>query len=168
MLIIICGLPGSGKSSLAKKLKRKLSAVYLGSDVIRKQIFSHPTYTEEEKRQVYMEMLNQTEKLLNGKRNVIVDATFYTRRYRGMMVDTARETGTRHHIIRCTLPEELIMSRLKERQGRGRSLSDADYDVYLKLKGKFEPIEGRHLELDCSLPADEQIAMVMGFIGEKR
>ncbi len=167
MLIIICGLPGSGKSSLAKKLKRKLSAVYLNSDVIRKQIFSPPTYTEEEKRQVYMEMVNQTEKLLNGKRNVIVDATFYTKRYRGMMVEAARDAGTRHYIIRCTLPEELIISRLKER-GKGRSMSDADYDVYLKLKGRFEPIEGRYLELDCSLPATEQMTKVMDFIGEKK
>ncbi len=168
MLIIICGLPGSGKSSLAKKLRRKLSAVCLSSDVIRKQIFSPPRYTEEEKRQVYMEMVNQAEKLLNGRRSVIVDATFYTKRYRGMMIEAAKEAGTSHHIIRCTLPEELIISRLKERQGRRKSMSDAGYEVYLKLKGRFEPIEGEYLELDCSLPADEQITKVMDFIGGKR
>lgn len=167
MLIIICGLPGSGKSSLARKLKSKLPAAYLNSDVVRKQIFKKPQYTEEEKRRVYSDIINQAEKMLREGKNVIVDATFYTRRYRQMMIETARSAGSGHCTILCTLPEDEIRKRLEMRERRGRNPSDANFDIYLKLKERFEPIEGDFLEIDCSLPAKEQVAKAAGYIGER-
>lgn len=38
MKILICGLPGSGKTSLACKLARSLQCVHLNADEIRKEI----------------------------------------------------------------------------------------------------------------------------------
>jgi len=166
MLIIVCGLPGSGKSSLSRSLKKVFSAVYLNSDVIRKQIFSSPAYTEDEKRRVYFEMANQAEKILAG-RNVIVDATFYKKRYREIMKEAARDAGTRYIIIECTLPEDVIRSRLAKRMEFRKGVSDAGYDVYLEMKGNFDPIDERHLTVDCSLPMEERVKIIRKFLGEK-
>lgn len=166
MLIIVCGLPGSGKSSLSMKLKSVFSAVYLNSDVIRKQIFPSPKYSEDEKKVVYMEMANQAEKLLR-QRNVIVDATFYKKKYRKLMMESAESAGVRHIVIECMLPEAIIRQRLAKRMETRKGVSDAGYDVYLEMKKEFEPIEGRHLELDCSAEMKKRIELVKEFIGEK-
>jgi predicted kinase len=167
MLIIICGLPGSGKSSLARKLRTRLPAAYLNSDIVRKQIFRKPKYTEEEKKMVYDEIVNQAEKLLLRKRKVIVDATFYTKKYRQLMVRTARDAGSPHCIILCSLPEEVAKARLEMREKSGRAVSDANYEIYLRVREKFEPISGDYLEVDCSRPMREQLEKAMKYIGER-
>ena len=168
MLIIVCGLPGSGKSSLSGSLKNKIPAVHLNSDVIRKLIFRTPQYTEEEKRRVYNEMALQAEKLLRSRKNVIVDATFYTKEYRDMFINQAKICNTRYYLIECTLSESMIRNRLKKRMEDGIAVSDADYDIYLKMKDRFEPIEGDHLVVDCSRPRKELMEEIRRFINEKR
>lgn len=165
MLIIVCGLPGTGKSSLSAKLAETYSAVHLNSDVIRKKLFENPSYTEEEKEAVYKEMAGQVGELLAKGSNVILDATFYRHDYRKMMADIAEKAGTKTYRIKCTLPEAEIRKRLAERKIEGKSASDADYDVYQHLKGKFEPLGGLHLEIDTSLDESEAIAEIKEFMG---
>ena len=144
-------------------MKEKLPAVYLNTDIIRKQITSKPQYTEEEKRMVYSEMANRAEKNVNLGKNVVVDATFYSSKYRDMM----RNITPDHYMVLCTLPEKLVRERLKGRERRKTGISDADYDIYLAMKEKFEPIEGDYLEVDCSLPKTKQVELVVGYMGRK-
>jgi predicted kinase len=166
MLIIVCGLPGTGKSSLSARLAEAYSAEHLNSDVIRKELFERPSYTEEEKEAVYKEMARKAEELLGKGSNVILDATFYRHDYRKMMADIAEKAGKRTYRIKCTLPEEEIRGRLAKRKIEGMSASDADYDVYQELKGRFEPLEGLHLEVDTSVGDSEVMEKIKEFIGE--
>ncbi len=53
IIIIICGLPGVGKSTISNDLARLINAVVLSSDKIRKEIFPRPTYTKFERRLIY-------------------------------------------------------------------------------------------------------------------
>jgi uncharacterized protein len=105
--------------------------------------------------------------MLLKKKNVIVDATFYTKKYRQLMVKTARDAGSKYCIILCTLPEEITKSRLDMREKSGRAVSDANYEIYLRVKEKFEPIVGDFLEVDCSTPIKEQVEIAGRYIGEK-
>ncbi len=166
MLIIVCGLPGSGKSSLSKEIMRIVKAEYLNSDIIRKELIPRPEYTEDEKRQVYVEMARKAGELLKQGKNVIADATFFTGEYREMMTERATQAKSPCRIILCSLPETYIRQRIERRKKSGRNPSDADYEVYLQLKKQFEPIQGSHLELDFSLPRSERIRIVKKFIGE--
>ncbi|MBN1170101.1 AAA family ATPase [Candidatus Micrarchaeota archaeon] len=163
MLIIICGLPGTGKSSLSRKLREKIGAVYLNTDIIRKQITKKPDYSEEEKKRVYDEMINLAEKNINERKNVILDATFYSKKLRMVMKNISKD----HYVILCSLPEKLVKERLMGRERRKKGISDADYGIYLELKKRFEPVEGEYLELDCSLPKSKQVEIVLGYIGVK-
>ncbi|MCB0080827.1 MAG: AAA family ATPase, partial [Caldilineaceae bacterium] len=52
-LIAIGGLPGSGKSSVARMVAQELEAVHLNSDRIRRALFATRAYTPEESRAVY-------------------------------------------------------------------------------------------------------------------
>jgi predicted kinase len=163
MLIIVCGLPGSGKTTLARALTRRFSAVHISSDIVRKRMFGMPKYSPEEKAAVYSEMERLARVALSsGKSAVVVDATFHKKEERGRFAELASRSGARAWVILCTLPEEEVRRRLSRRKEGGPS--DADFSVYLKLKEAFEPIEGAHLRLDSALPMKERLRLVEGFV----
>lgn len=161
MLIIVCGLPGSGKSSLSIELSKLFSAVHLNSDVIRKTLFPKPEYTKEEKERVYLEMAREAQNLLNSGKNVVLDATFFQKRFRDMMRELVEKCGGEIYIIWCVLGEHKIKGRLLQRKS---TVSDADYKVYIKLKEEFEPVQGEHLKIDSSLPMEEMVRKAKEFI----
>jgi predicted kinase len=143
MLIIISGLPGTGKTTLAKLVARYYRAVNISSDAIRKKLFVKPEYTKQEKEVVYQEINRLTEEELHKGKNVVVDASFHTGEERKIF-KLAEKTATRVFVILCTVPEEEIKRRL---DGRKKGLSDANFDVYLKMKEEFEPITEKHLQI---------------------
>ena len=57
MVVIVFGLPGSGKSYFASRLAKKLEADYISSDQVRKKLFTRPDYSEEGKKQVYKKLV---------------------------------------------------------------------------------------------------------------
>src|SRR5512136_656112 len=83
------GLPGCGKTTIAKAVKAKLSKKHievkiLQLDEIRKVITPHPKYTEEERDIVYASLAYMAKLLAEAEANVIVDATANRRRYRDL------------------------------------------------------------------------------------
>lgn len=163
MLIIVCGLPGSGKSTLSALIAEEYSALHLNSDSIRKRIFEKPSYTEEEKREVYGEMRRQASEAVAHGRDVVLDATFYKKEFRDMMRGISEDA----FVIRCVLPEEETKRRLDRRQRERASPSDADYRVYKDVKGEFEPLRGPYLEVDYSLGGEEAMRKVRRFLEGK-
>lgn len=164
MLIIVCGLPGSGKTTLARALARKYSAVHLSSDIVRKKIVAAPTYSAEEKRRVYDEFAAHAERLLAKGKDVVADATFYRREQRMRMVRLATAAGTRSYIVLCVLPDRETEERLAGKGPRGKS--DADYGVYTRMKRQFEPVSGSHVHVDTTLPLKEQVRLVAASLEE--
>lgn len=150
MLVLVCGLPATGKSTVARDIAKKLKAVALNTDIIRKQLFRRPTYTSEEKRLVYKTLFLVAEYLLKSDRNVVLDGTFYKRGLRRRVYDISKSTGTRLAVIECRAPDESIKRRMGRRAKRRRGPSDANHEIYKKIKADFEPIKRRHLTLDTS------------------
>lgn len=150
MLILVCGLPATGKSTVARDIAGKLKAVVLNTDIIRKQLFERPTYSNEEKRLVYKVMFLVAEYLLRSDRNVVLDGTFYKRGLRGRVYDISKRTGSRLAVVECKAPDESIKRRTDRRARRKNEPSDADYEIYKKIKTNFEPIKRDHLVLDTS------------------
>ncbi len=164
MLIMVCGLPGTGKSSFSKELAKKIGADYLSSDSIRMQVLDRRTYSKDEKSRIYRLLAEKAGRSLTEGKSVIVDATFYLRDYRELFCSVAENNGTSLEIIECVLDEKELRGRIEKRKGE-KSESEADFEVYLKIKGIFEPIEREHLILDMALPLDEQIKRVLKYIG---
>jgi len=146
MVIIISGLPGSGKSFFAEKLAKLIKAEYLSSDIIRKELFQNPAYTEDEKKTVYAEMKIRMNNLLAEKKEVILDATFFKDELRKSFCKECILHKTQCKIIIITANDEDI----KLRVSRKRAFSDADYSVYKKMKEQFELPQTEFLELDSS------------------
>ncbi|HSF00672.1 MAG TPA: AAA family ATPase, partial [Nitrososphaeraceae archaeon] len=76
MIILICGYPGVGKTTLANELGPLINAVILSTDKIRKELIDKPTYNEQEKKLIYDVLILIAKYLHNAGKNCILDATF--------------------------------------------------------------------------------------------
>ncbi len=143
MIIIVFGLPGSGKSYFAMKLAKKLQARYVNSDVIRNELFAVKEYSQEEKMKVYNEMIREMKKAIQQNANIILDATFYKKSIRNKFSEAVKEFGQSIIFIEVWAGQKIIIERLS----RKRQYSDADYSVHLFIKEVFEPMKREHLIL---------------------
>ena len=161
MLILIAGLPGSGKTYFAKALCKKLEAKWLSSDVIRTQLELRGKYSEEVKALVYEEMLRLSQQYIAEGLDVIVDATFYQKTSRDLFSNIVEGSEVPCFIIEVKAAEETIKKRLQKK----REYSEADFEVYQKVKKAFEPIQKEHLVLwSDKMELDEMIEKAMSYI----
>jgi len=161
MLIMVCGLPGTGKTTLAKAVAEKTDAVYLNSDSIRMSMLKEREYTEEEKKQIYEAMFEEAEKQMKDGKNVVLDATFYKKELRERAKSVADELKTAFFIIECVTHEDLLKERILKRKD---TESEADFEVYKKVKTQFEPIEIEHLAVDTSMELEKQVELVAAYL----
>ena len=157
MILLFCGLPGVGKTSLANELAPLIDAVVLSTDKIRKELISNPTYTKEEKELIYDVMLLVARYLHNEAGvNCILDATFNTEKSR----NTARRklaaniSPDQIYIVECICPEDIVISRLKARKG---DYSDADIGIYKKMKQMYEPVKDKQRHIVVNTSQDPKI-----------
>lgn len=150
MLLVFSGLPATGKTTLAKKVARKINAEVLRTDAIRKEIIREPKYTEEEKELVYREMFSRAEKLISSGKNVILDANFYRQSQRDETRKIAGRTGTKFFLIEAICPEDKIRGRMKLRKKSGDESDAKKMEIYYKIKRAWEPISGPHIVVDTS------------------
>jgi predicted kinase len=142
MVVLVMGLPGSGKSFFAARLAELTGAVYINSDRVRKELVPDVRYTREEKRLVYDEMLRLAEQAVTEDRQVVLDATFYTMEIRYRFTQVLQELEE-VAFIEVVADEELIRERLK----KPREDSDANFEVYREIKEEWEPLQDGHLVL---------------------
>lgn len=84
--ILLCGLPASGKSTLAEKLSVEENAILLSSDELRKELLNDVN-NQESNVEVFEEMNSRTNKLLLEGKNVIYDATNINRKRRKHLIN---------------------------------------------------------------------------------
>ena len=76
MIIVICGLPGTGKTFLANKLSSYVNATVLSTDKIRKELFEKPSYTPWERTLIYDVLFLLAKYLHSSGISCILDGTF--------------------------------------------------------------------------------------------
>jgi predicted kinase len=166
-LIALSGLPGSGKSTVADALRRRVPIVVLQSDRIRKLLVPVPQYSAEESARVFAALYGALERLLRAGVPVLVDATNLQERYRAPLVDIAARTGARFVLVWVEAPEDTIHRRLTARTAgtrAGYDVSDAGIDVYEMMRARVEPIPGDHLVINTDrdiTPAVEMLARMV-------
>lgn len=142
-IIMVIGLPGTGKTTFAKSLAEALDAQHINTDIIRDSINKRGQYDPETKAKIYKEMLEQAETALNKGQNVVLDGTFFKKELRKPYREMATKYQANLYWMEIKAKEDVIRTRVSQR----RAYSEADFEVYLKIKSQYEPLEAPHLEL---------------------
>jgi len=149
MIVIVLGLPGSGKSYFASRLAEVIQADYINSDQIRKGMFSKRIYSEQEKGAVYDAMLEKMKTLVKLNKDLVIDATFQREDSRQLFARQLRGK-VEFFFIEITANPDLIRRRLKKE----RPFSEADFEVYELTRQQWQPVREPHLSLEST---DENI-----------
>lgn len=151
-LILMAGLPGSGKSTFARRLAAATGAIVLESDAIRQLLFAGPTHQANESRALFAAIFEAAGNLLRGGHSVIIDATNLKRSDRHPAHELASKTGTRVVIVETMAPEAVILDRLG-RRAAGLDCEDhslAGVAVYRHMAEEAQPIAEDHWQIDTS------------------
>lgn len=136
-LILISGLPGSGKSTVAKAYVSRYGGAHINSDLIRRELGLRGHYLPGDKARVYAAMLDRTEAVLAAGGSAVVDSTFYRKAIRQPFEALALRLGVPVFRIEVRAREETIRRRLQA----PRPDSEADFAVYETIRDAYEPWE---------------------------
>jgi len=152
-MLVICGMSGSGKSTVARRLAERLGFEVLRSDVVRKRLagvapterlradYKAGAYSREFTERAYSELLGEAAQRLGAGAGVIVDATFGASERRAAARDVAARAGLPILFVECTASEREIMRRLAERERRADDVSDAGVATYLRQREEFASLD---------------------------
>jgi predicted kinase len=160
VLILMSGLPGSGKSYLSERVSAELSAVVIESDRLRKALFPKPTYSAQESTLVHRACQHTMRWLLCKGVRVIFDATNLVEFQREILYHLAERSGARLLIVRVVAPEEVIRERLARRDADVYSTSDADWSIYRRMSKREQTICRPHLCIDTSEDIDAAVRKI--------
>lgn len=161
MLIVVFGLPGSGKSYFARRLSERIGIEYVGSDTVRNELGARGKYTDESRLVIYGEIRNRAEAFLSQAKSVVIDATFTVEGSFEMITTLADNFDCALILFRVSADELLIKERLRTR----RSDSEANYQVYERLKQlPINPTISYHTLESTNSNVDEMIEKAVAII----
>ena len=176
-LVLVCGLPATGKSTVARAVAACFEAVVLRSDLRRKQLaglrptaraaapFEAGIYDADLTDRTYAGLLHSASNALTEGRTVVVDASFTRRARRRPFLQLAASAGAPLVVVHVQVPHEVAAARLAARQDDRDEVSDADLAVYHAIRERFEPpdeVAGSHLvRVDGREPAQEATSAVI-------
>ena len=151
-LIVVCGLSGTGKSTIARTLRHRKGFKAINSDRTRKRLasvslherirtdYGASIYSDRFSKITYDTILAEAEHLLGEGRGAILDATFKTSPDRQLALALAARHGVPVLFIECVVSQEEAIRRLKQRASIEGEVSDATPKIYKKQRAEFEPI----------------------------
>lgn len=165
MLILMAGLPGSGKSTLCRELAKRLGGpvfnTILDKDAIRAALFSPELieYSTEQDDFCQKVMLETAQYILSKhpERRVFLDGRPFSRRYQIEQVIAAAEALKQPwQIIECVCSDETARQRLEEQAGE-HPAANRNYEMYLRVKNSFEVITLTKEVIHTNLPLESCI-----------
>ncbi len=143
-LVVVAGLPGTGKSTVSRYLAETYGFVVISTDCKRKQLAGLPVdavgehiYTPDWSDRVYAACAAEAAEVVRAGGRAVVDGTFREHARREAMRALAVTLGVRLRIIVCEAPRDEAHARLR---ARPKAASDADIEVYERLRHAWEPL----------------------------
>jgi aminoglycoside phosphotransferase family enzyme/predicted kinase len=174
LVLVVCGPPGVGKSTLAGAIAEVSGLEHLSSDRVRKRLAGlAPTepapavaYTDAARQAVYRELGTRCGAAREG---AVVDATFGRRADRDAFLAAAGNVEPL--VVECALPSAALAARAARRMTDARAESDATPEIAARLAREFEPLaevpNGRLLDLITDEPVELLVARVAAWIASR-
>jgi DegV family protein with EDD domain len=169
-LVLVSGLPGSGKSHFSRELCRRYPLAHLNSDALRRALFPQPTHAATESARLFAAVHALLEQLLSRGVSAVLDATSLKEEHRRPLYAIAERAGAGLVIVRTEAPETVALGRLAARV-RGSDpgdASEASPAVYNRMKSEVEPMERPHITVDTSRDIASALEAVLQQISVSR
>jgi adenylylsulfate kinase len=172
MIIAMAGLPGTGKSAIAARLRQELPAAVLDKDRIRAALFApeHIEYSTEQD-DFCMEIMLTTAAYLLGKgrgQHVILDGRTFSRQYQIVALDRfAAGHDVPLKIVECVCSDEVARQRLAQDVADGmHPAGNRDFSLYLAIKARYEPIREPKLVVNTENDLDTCVGQCLAHLRE--
>jgi adenylylsulfate kinase len=162
MIVLMAGLPGTGKTTLARELARSTQGALLSKDEIRAVLFSPQDieYSAEQDDFV-MEIMLQAARFLLRKspaRKIFLDGRPFSCAYQiDRVLEFARDLAQPCRIIECTCSDESARRRLDVARDLSHPAHNRTFALYLEVKARFEPITYPKTIVDTDRPIERCI-----------
>lgn len=166
----MAGLPGTGKSTLAREVAVRVAGMVLDKDLIRASVFSAKAieYSTKQDDFVVQLMLDEAEYVLGVQpdRIIFLDGRPFSKKYQvDAMQRFAERIGAPWRIVECVCPEAVGLKRLKA--DRKHLAANRDAELYRKVKAGFQAIRKRKLVVRTTLTLENCVVMVEGYLKAK-
>ena len=173
-LVLMGGLPGTGKSTVARGLGAQAGFTVIRSDVVRKELAGinvitvaaeEGIYTPEWSDRTYAECLRRASQVMFEGNRALVDASFIAEERRRAFLDVAAIWKVPAVFFVCRTDSDTARRRIEERRG---DASDADWSIHQLALERWEAL-GPHtrqasLEISNLGGAQEAIKMALGHL----
>jgi predicted kinase len=158
MIVLMAGLPGTGKTTLARELATHTAGRVLSKDEIRHAIFwvNEIEYSTRQDDFCLQLMLATTGFLLQRDRErlIFLDGRPFSRRYQiENVVHATKSLQQSWRILECVCSEELARQRL-EKQTEGHPAANRNFKLYLEVRSRFEAITLPKTVIDTGRPLE--------------
>ncbi len=169
-VIVLSGLPGAGKSTLAEALFQRLpDARVLDKDKVRHALFAPCDYTSAERDVVFAALLDAARYHLGRGRVVNFDGLTFSRRAQVAAAEgVAEEAGAFVAVIVCDVAVEVAIERCEADAASGRRhlASNRDGELVRRVAAEMEEPAGDYLTLDMTGDVDRLVAQALSYVEE--